>query len=245
MPISTESWLRRPVRKSNAYTPARAVFAGDSYTPANETADGTTWRRPHEARDSRAYYHGRSDVYVYNFKYFDWFIEIFLFPQRYDKVEQPYVYQNWSSFTNPCTILSRTKQIHVPLHTLSPILPTFASAYTLTISKVLDADTQSPTPVCPIYPNLVMPCSTTSPIAMLHHITHTRNSRMTVQIRNACSILQQHITYPFETFLIFRLHNPGQLELNLNWPFNHPNCNNRWNEQYIVFDNTVLILLRK
>ena len=147
--------------------------------------------------------------------------KFFLFPRRYDKVKQPYVYQNWSSFTNPCTILSRTKQIHVPLHTLYPNLHTFASAYTLTISKVLDADTQSPTPVCTIYPNLVMPCSTTSPIASLHYITHTKNSRMTVQIRNACSILQQHITYPFQTFQIFSLHNPGQLEFNLNWLFNH------------------------
>ena len=51
LPISAESRFRRPVGVGNAYTPARAGFAGDAHTPANEKADGTTWlrRRPYGA----------------------------------------------------------------------------------------------------------------------------------------------------------------------------------------------------
>ena len=163
--------------------------------------------------------------------------QFFLFPRRYDKVKQPYVYQNWSSFYKSMYNPVSNKANPCPAsHTLPKSSYFCICIYPQNLQGSRCGHSIPNTRVSNISKpcTAALPCSTTSPIAMLHYITHTKNSRMTVQIRNACSILQQHITYPLQTFQIFSLHNPGQLEFNLKWPFNHPNCN-KWLRCYVIW----------
>ena len=54
------------MRAGNAYTKARAGFAGNAYMPANEMVNGTTWRRLYGAWPPEVDI-SRSGVYIYNF----------------------------------------------------------------------------------------------------------------------------------------------------------------------------------